>query len=86
MTEKVSKIPKSQLRKAHARTKRLPRLVQLRRQGAPRWVVKSEQIALVLNSRGKRHYGLAGGNRSALEERLYEKHVIPLLDEEKMDR
>lgn len=59
-------------RRRHAREVRLPRLVRLRETGAPRWMVKNEQISLVLNREGKRPLGPRA-------EALYRKHVFPLM-------
>ena len=58
---------------------RLARLVYLRQINTPKWVIKSEQIALVLNSRGKRHAGV-GKEGSTCQATLYERHVKPLLE------
>ena len=55
---------------------RLARLVRLRKINAPLWVIKSEQIALVLNSVGRKHYGI-GKNPSKCQGYLYEKYVVP---------
>lgn len=60
---------------------RLARLVRLRQMGAPLWVIKTEQIALVLNAAGKRNAGI-GKRFSACQSRLYEKHVTPLIQSE----
>lgn len=57
---------------------RLARLVRLRKLKAPLWVIKTEQIALVLNSKGKKHAGIGkDGNKE--QEYLYTKYVKPLL-------
>ena len=58
---------------------RLARLVRLRELKVPLWVIKSEQIALVLNSKGKRHAGI-GKDGNQEQERLYAKHVAPLME------
>lgn len=58
---------------------RLARLVNLRKLGAPQWIIKSEQIALVLNSKGKKHSKI-GSDFSKEQEMLYQKYVQPLLD------
>lgn len=58
---------------------RLARLVRLRQIGAPLWVIKTEQIALVLNAAGKRNGGI-GSRFSVCQSKLYEKHVVPLMD------
>lgn len=71
---------KKQLRKNHVPV-RLARLVNLRKIGAPLWVIKTEQIALVLNAAGRKNYGI-GKSFSVCQGKLYEKHVKPLLDRE----
>lgn len=58
---------------------RLARLVRLRELKVPLWVIKSEQIALVLNAKGKRHTGI-GKDGSQEQERLYAKYVAPLME------
>lgn len=57
----------------NARRVRLPRLVQLRRLGAPRWLIRDEQIGLVANRRG-----LSRAHKSMVP--LWEKYVQPLLE------
>jgi hypothetical protein len=57
---------------------RLQRLKNLRKCGAPKWIIKSEQIALFLNSKGRKHYGI-GYAPSQCQAKLYEKHVQPLM-------
>jgi hypothetical protein len=61
-------------------SKRLLRLVHLRSLNSPLWIIKTEQIALVLNSRGLKAPGLAGQYTSKLAEDLYVKYIIPLLN------
>jgi hypothetical protein len=58
---------------------RLERLVRLRLMKAPRWVVRSEQVALVLNSEGLR-VSAPGKTFSKRQQELYDKYVIPCLD------
>ena len=60
---------------------RLARLVRLREMKAPMWVIKAEQIALVLNSKGKRHVGI-GKDGNEEQNRLYAKYVKPLIGED----
>lgn len=67
-----------QARKNHVPT-RLTRLVNLRKLGAPLWIIKTEQIALLLNSKGKKHSKI-GSDFSKEQELLYQKYVQPLLD------
>jgi len=57
---------------------RLNRLKTLRNIGAPKWAIKSEQVALVLNRQGLRHTGI-GSDMSAKQKQLYTKHVVPLM-------
>lgn len=60
--------------------KRVARLQRLRAHpDCPRWVIKCEQVALVLNRAGMRFAGL-GQPMSMRQHELYAKHVIPLLD------
>lgn len=59
---------------------RLARLVRLREMKAHLWIIKSEQIALVLNSKGKRHVGI-GKDGNEEQKCLYEKYVKPLIGE-----
>lgn len=58
---------------------RLARLVRLREMKAPLWIIKTEQIALVLNSKGKKNAGI-GKDGNQEQEKLYEKYVKPLLE------
>lgn len=60
---------------------RLARLVRLRQIGAPLWVIKSEQIALVLNAAGRKHTGI-GKNHSKCQGELYKKYVVPHMGNE----
>lgn len=55
---------------------RLERLVNLRKLGAPKWIIKSEQIALYMNSKGMRS-NMLDPSKKQLE--LQERHVVPLL-------
>lgn len=66
-----------QKRRNHT-TKRLDRLKTLRQINAPLWVIKSEQIALFLNSKGRKNYGI-GKSFSKKQAELYEKYVQPLM-------
>lgn len=66
-----------QARKDHIPT-RLARLVRLRELNSPKWVIKTEQIALVLNAKGKKN-GAIGKAFSKEQEELYARHVAPLL-------
>lgn len=47
--------------------------------GAPLWIVRSQQVALVLNARGLKHVGL-GKRQSKAQAELYERFVIPCLN------
>jgi len=60
---------------------RLARLKRLREIGAPKWIIKSEQVALVLNRKGRKHVGI-GKKSSKLQGELYVKYVQPLMGEE----
>jgi hypothetical protein len=60
---------------------RLTRLVRLRQIDAPYWVIKSEQIALVLNASGRKHSGI-GKTPSKCQASLYEKYVAPYMGNE----
>jgi hypothetical protein len=57
---------------------RLGKLLRLRAMPAPRWVIKSEQIAMVLNRKGMKHTR-PGATPSKTQGDLYVKHVCPLL-------
>jgi hypothetical protein len=59
--------------------KRLKRIKHLREINAPQWVIKSEQIAMVLNRKGYKHTGI-GSNFSNVQANLYAKHVTPLME------
>lgn len=69
-----------QKRKNHVPV-RLARLVRLRQLGAPLWIIKTEQIALALNSRGLKNYA-PGKDFSKAQTDLYVKHVKPLMKDE----
>lgn len=57
---------------------RLERLINLRRMKAPPWVIRSEQVALLLNKEGLKHAGI--GKRFGKRQReLYVKFVTPLM-------
>ena len=60
---------------------RLARLVRLREMKAPLWIIKTEQIALVLNSKGKKNAGI-GKDGNQEQEKLYAKYVKPLIGED----
>ena len=60
---------------------RLARLVRLREVGAPLWIIKSEQIALVLNSVGRKHGGI-GKPSTKCQDKLYAKYVVPNIGNE----
>jgi hypothetical protein len=49
----------------------------MRELNAPKWMIKSEQIGMVLNRIGMKYNGL--GRRSKVEQNLVDRHVIPLL-------
>lgn len=66
---------RKQKRKDHVPV-RLARLVRLRQADAPLWVIKSEQIALILNATGRKHSGI-GKPSSMCQDKLYEKYVVP---------
>jgi hypothetical protein len=57
---------------------RVHRLMRLRALGAPRWVIKSEQVGLALNRLGLRYAGL-GRPAGKLQQDLEARHVGPLL-------
>ena len=57
---------------------RMRRVVRLRASGAPAWIVKSEQVAMVLWRKGFRHRGV-GTDFSNLQAELYARHVTPLM-------
>lgn len=57
---------------------RFSRVRRLRAIGAPAWVVKSEQVALVLAKKGLKYTGL-GSTPSKAQSQLFEKYVTPLL-------
>ena len=65
----------------HTRKDRLARIMRLKEINAPKWVVKSEQVAMLLNRENLHHRGIGKGfsNRQA---ELYEKFVRPYLDGE----
>lgn len=71
---------KKELRRKNC-SARLARLVNLRKSGAPMWVIKSEQVALVLNHKGRKHAGI-GSDGSKLQKELYLKHVRPHMEDE----
>jgi hypothetical protein len=50
------------------------RVKLLRQQGAPRWVIKAEQIAMILNRQGLKHVGI-GKRASKKQTELYQKYV-----------
>lgn len=58
------------------RAQNLDMLRRLRSQGAPLWVIKSQQVASLLNRRGLKHHGL-GMKASKAQGELYERFVIP---------
>jgi hypothetical protein len=58
------------------RSTRLRRLRVLRENNAPRWIVRSEQVALLLCREGLRFVGI-GKSGNARQTELYEKFVIP---------
>jgi hypothetical protein len=45
---------------------------------APRWVIKAEQVAMVLNRCGRKHYPI-GKTPSNAQATLYERHVKPAM-------
>lgn len=51
--------------------------MRMRELNAPKWMIKSEQIGMVLNRIGMKYNGL--GRRSKVEQNLVDRHVIPLL-------
>jgi hypothetical protein len=58
------------------RADRLRRLLTLRAMGAPRWVVRSEQVALLLMREGLKHRGV-GKKFGRRQGELYERFVTP---------
>lgn len=58
---------------------RLQRLMRLRQIDAPKWVIKSEQVALFLNSKGMK-VAPPGKSFSKLQYELWETFVIPYMD------
>ena len=74
----MNRTQKKQARKENVPV-RLKRLVRLRELNAPKWVIKTEQIALILNYKGRRNYGI-GQDFSKCQAELYELHVSPLLE------
>lgn len=60
---------------------RLARLARLREYGAPKWVIKSEQVALALGRKGLLHNGI-GKDGSKEQVRLYDKFVRPYMGNE----
>lgn len=75
----MTRVDKRRARAEYA-PKRLDRIRRLRRMGAPRWIVKTEQIAMVLNRAGLRNAGI-GKDGSQRQQELYARHVLPLLEE-----
>jgi hypothetical protein len=71
-------IDKREKRRRYAREVRLERLRHLRHINAPLWVIKSEQIALVMNRDGMKFSG-AFGPRSKRQQALEEKHMLPVM-------
>ena len=69
---------KKQLRKNNCKV-RLARIKRLREISAPLWVIKHEQIALVMNRKGMKYYGI-GQTPSKKQAELVEKHVTPLME------
>jgi hypothetical protein len=61
------------------RADRLRRLLSLRSLDAPRWVVRSEQVALLLMREGLKHRGI-GKKFGKRQGELYERFVIPYMD------
>jgi hypothetical protein len=58
----------------------LRRLVYNRKSGAPKWILKSDQIALLLLRRGIEYKGIGESYWHKEQERLYMKYIVPLLD------
>jgi hypothetical protein len=58
---------------------RLSRLRSLRLANAPKWIIKSEQVALVLNHCGLNFTGI-GKPCSKAQSELMTKHVTPLME------
>ena len=57
---------------------RLARLRQLRAISSPRWIVRSEQVALLLNREGLQHKGI-GKAASKRQKELYDRFVLPTM-------
>lgn len=58
------------------RAQNLDLLRRLRSMGAPLWIIRSQQVASLLNRRGLKHAGL-GKPQSKAQAELYERFVIP---------
>lgn len=54
---------------------RLQRLKRLRAVNAPRMIIKCEQIALIMNKRGKKYAGL-GRPASKMQRELEMRHIV----------
>jgi hypothetical protein len=63
---------------------RAARVRRLRENQAPRWVIKAEQVAMVLNRRGLKTGKI--GAFSKAQQALYDRHVIPLLGVEEIEK
>lgn len=64
----------------YTKSERLARLIRLRAVDAPKWIIRSEQVALVLARKGLKHRGL-GRKWSKTQEELYEKYVSPEMED-----
>lgn len=57
----------------------LAHLRRLRELDAPKWIIKTAQIGMVLNRSGLKHVGI-GKDGSMRQRELYGKYVVPLLE------
>jgi hypothetical protein len=68
-------------RRRNMRRSDLDTLIRLRKNCAPRWIVRTAQIALLLHSEGLRRSGVGKG-MSKRQAFLYGRFVQPLLNRE----
>ena len=68
-------------KRLQTRGERLERLRTLRSSRAPRWIIRSEQVALLLGREGLKHSGI-GKASSKRQAELYEKFVLPCMGNE----
>lgn len=70
-------MPNAAQRKEYSK-ERLARVLRLKKQNHRKWIIKAEQIKMVMNRLGKR------GNHPHADH-LYEKYVTPLMGKEDED-